>query len=176
MQMVRYCPVCDDEFRPEITICSDCGGALVLQKEGLGAKGPAVAGAVPVADDAWRTALDSLPASTLVPVRTFDSLADLEPAVAAFADLRLPSRVLVQNGRYILLIRPDSLAEAQTALHTAAVDADDSPDPSFDPRAGRYSNCPACDTRLPDPFDGTCPECGLELSAPGAAVVVPEAE
>lgn len=174
--MVRYCPVCDDEFRPEITICSDCGGALVLQKEGVGAKGSALGGAVAAANDAWRTALDSLPASNLVPVRTFDSLADLEPAVAAFADLRLPSRVLVQNGRYILLILPDSLAEAQAALHTAAVDADDSPDPSFDAKAGRYSNCPACDTRLPDPFDGTCPECGLELSAPGGTVVLPEAE
>jgi len=176
MQTVRYCPVCDDEFRPEIKICSDCGGVLVLQKEGLGAKGPAVQGVEPVSDDAWRTALDALPASTLVPVRTFDSLADLEPAVAAFADRRLPSRVLVQNGRYILLIRPESLAEAQAAIHAAAVDVDDSPDPTFDPTAGRYSSCPACNTRLPDTFDGTCPECGLELSGPGGAVVVPEGE
>ncbi len=39
MEMVRYCPVCDDEFRPDITVCSDCGTTLILQKEGLGAKG-----------------------------------------------------------------------------------------------------------------------------------------
>ena len=177
MEMVRYCSVCDDEFRPEITVCSDCGGALILQKEGLGAKGLAAAGieAAP-AEGAWRTALDSLPASALVPVRTFDSLADLEPAVAAFADLKLPSRVLVQNGRYILLIKPDTLAQAQAALHAALVDADDSPDPAFDANAGRYSNCPACDTRLPERFDGTCPECGLELSAPSGSVSIPESE
>ncbi len=175
--MVRYCAVCDDEFRPEITVCSDCGGVLILQKEGLGAKGLAAAGIETApAEGAWRTALDSLPASSLVPVRTFDSLADLEPAVAAFADLKLPSRVLVQNGRYILLIRPDTLGQAQVALHTALVDTDDSPDPAFDAKAGRYSNCPACDTRLSEPFDGTCPECGLELAGPPGSVVAPEGE
>lgn len=177
MEMVRYCAVCDDEFRPEITVCSDCGGALILQKEGLGAKGLAAAGIeIAPAEGAWRTALDSLPASSLVPVRTFDSLADLEPAVAAFADLKLPSRVIVQNGRYILLIRPDTLGQAQAALHTALDDAEDSPDPAFDAKAGRYSTCPACETRLPEPFDGTCPECGLELAGPPGSAAVPEGE
>lgn len=177
MEMVRYCAVCDDEFRPEITICSDCGGTLILQKEGLGAKGLAAAGIEPpVSEGAWRTALDSVPASTLVPVRTFDSLADLEPAVAAFAEQKLPSRVIVQNGRYILLIRPDTLGQAQAALHSALVDADDSPDPAFDAQAGRYSTCPACETRLSETFSGTCPECGLELSGPPGSVALPEGE
>src|SRR6187551_989267 len=107
MEMVRYCPTCDDEFRPDVAVCSDCGGALVLQEEGLGARGAAsFPGGAPAPEGAWRTALDSLPVSSLVPARAFDSLADLEPAVAAFADLELPSRVLVQNGRYILLVRP----------------------------------------------------------------------
>jgi len=176
MEMVRYCPVCDDEFRPEIRICSDCGETLVLQAEGLGRKGLAAAATSGDASGDWRTALDSLPASSLLPIRTFDSLAALEPAVAAFADLKLPSRVLVQNGRYLLLIRPDALAEAQTALHGALVDADDVPDPGFDPTSGRYSNCPACDSKLPEKYGGTCPECGLELSGPSGSVKVPEAE
>jgi hypothetical protein len=181
MEMVRYCPVCDDEFRPEITICSECGSALILQKEGLGARGVAEALAAERGDPAsthaeWRTALDGLPVSNLVPARTFDSLNDLEPAVAAFAEIELPSRVLVQNGRYLLLIRPENLAEAQAALHAALVDADDAPDPTFDQRAGRYSNCPACGARLADTFNGTCPECGLELSGPTGTVSVPEAE
>lgn len=181
MEMVRYCPVCDDEFRPEITLCSDCGSPLILQKEGLGASGVADAlaaqrGDPPAAHGEWRTALDGLPVSSLVPVRTFDSLNDLEPAVAAFAEIELPSRVLVQNGRYLLLIRPENLAEAQAALHGALVDADDVPDPAFDPRAGHYSNCPACGARLAENFSGTCPECGLELSGPGGAISVPEAE
>lgn len=180
MEMVRYCPTCDDEFRPEIKVCSDCGAELILQAEGLGAKGISVAdagaeGATASRPD-WRTALDSLPTSTLVPARTFDSLNDLEPAVAAFADIELPSRVLVQNGRYILLIHPDTLAQAQAVLHEAHVDADDHADAGFDPTAGRYSNCPACDTRLPEDFGGACLECGLELSAPSGSVKVPEAE
>ncbi len=173
--MVRYCPVCDDEFRPEITVCSDCGASLVLQAEGLGKNGGHPNGQVADADE-WRTALDALPASSLLPVRTFDSLADLEPAVAALAELRLPSRVLVQNGRYLLLIRPDTVAEAQTALHAAAVDADDMPDTGFDATAGRYNSCPACDSRLPEKFSGACPECGLELSGPADGVTVPEPE
>ena len=170
--MVRYCAVCDDEFLPAITICSDCGGVLVLQKEGLKGRNPDG----PLAEGGWRTVLDGSPVSALLPVRTFDSLSDLEPAISAFADAELPSRVLVQNGRYILLIRPDALAEAQTALHAAFADADDAPHPTFDAAAGRYSNCPACDTRLAEDFSGSCPECGLELSAAGGSVTAPEAE
>ncbi len=175
MEMVRYCPICDDEFRPDITVCSDCGGPLILQQEGLGTRGAAGHGSLSAEDD-WRTALDTLPASSLLPLRTFDSLNDLEPAVAAFADLELPSRVLVQNGRYILLIRPDTMAAAQAALHEAQTDVDDAPHPTFDAAAGRYSKCPACDARLAADFNGPCPDCGLELSAPGGSVTVPEAE
>ena len=175
MEIVRYCTVCDDEFRPDITVCSDCGGPLILQEEGLRAKGQGVDGSI-APDGAWRTALDSTPVSALLPVRTFDSLNDLEPAVAAFADVELPSRVLVQNGRYILLISPDALAAAQATLHAAQADVDDAPHPTFDAAAGHYSKCPACDVRLEENFNGPCPECGLELSAPGGSVVVPEAE
>ena len=179
MEMVRYCPVCDDEFRPDVTTCSDCGGGLLLQEEGVGAWGvPAAAaqGASGASREDWRTALDAVPASGLLPVRTFDSLSDLEPAIASFADRQLPSRVLVQNGRYILLIRPESLGEAQAALHGAFVDEDDSPDPGFDAEAGRYANCPACQTRLPESKATCCPECGLELRDPGGSVSVPETE
>ncbi len=92
------------------------------------------------------------------------------------ATLDLPSRVLVQNGRYLLLIRPGDVAEAQNALHQALVDADDTADPTFDAKAGRYSNCPACGARLAEGFKGECPECGLELSGPGVTVTVPEIE
>ena len=177
MEMVRYCPTCNDEFRPDITVCSDCGGALVLQEEGLGARGSSL-GRPDAPEGAWRTALDAVPVSSLVPARAFDSLADLEPAVAALADIELPSRVLVQNGRYILLVRPETLPAAHGALHVALVDADDSPDPTFDAKAGRYASCPACNTRLAENFTGACPECGLELTGPGVApnVNVPEAE
>jgi hypothetical protein len=180
MEMVRYCPACGDEFRPEIAVCSDCGGALILQPEGLGAAG--VAGSAPSESepgrgrDGWRTALDALPISTLLPVRTFDALRDLEPAVAAFADLELPSRVLVQNGRYILLVHPETLAEAQIALHALNPDQGDRLDPAFDATAGRYSNCPACSASLPEASGDICPECGLELNSPAGSVTAPEAE
>lgn len=172
MEMVRYCPECDDEFRPDIRTCSDCGGELVLQEEGLGSQAPARLDAAGQPEDpsrpSWRTALDSIPFSDLLPIRTFDALRDLEPAVSAFAGAELPSRVLVQNGRYILLIRPADVAAAQSALQAANLGppAEASTHGTFDPDSGRYSNCPACGSVLPEDFDGTCPECGLELSTP----------
>jgi hypothetical protein len=175
MEMVRYCPACDDEFRPDITLCSDCGGELILQPEGVGALGVDGSSSAGSASD-WRNALDALPVSSLTPLRTFDSLDDLEPAVAALAEIRLPSRVLVQNGRYILLVQPETLGDAQATLHGAQVDADDAVPGAFDATAGRYEVCPACDTRLAPDFGGTCPECGLELSAPGGDIKLPEAE
>ena len=179
MEMVRYCPACGDEFRPEIQVCSDCGGALILQPEGLGAAGVATASgesAPGQGRDGWRTALDAMPISTLLPIRTFDALRDLEPAVAAFADLELPSRVLVQNGRYILLVHPETLDEAQRALHVLNADLEDRLDPAFDATAGRYSKCPACSASLPEASGGICPECGLELNSPAGFVTAPEAE
>jgi len=88
MEMVRYCPACDDEFRPDITLCSDCGGELILQPEGVGALGVDGSSSAGSASD-WRNALDALPVSSLTPLRTFDSLDDLEPAVAALAEIRL---------------------------------------------------------------------------------------
>lgn len=182
MEMVRYCPVCDDEFRPEITVCSDCGSPLILQAEGLGAEGAPTddEAADPEAQDArWRTALDALPVSNLVPIRTFDALRDLEPAVSAFAAAHLPSRVLVQNGRYILLVRPDDVSAAQEALQAAHADPahlEPEADTAFDSAAGRYSHCPACGSALGPEFAGACAECGLELSAPSGSVSVPEGE
>jgi hypothetical protein len=183
MEMVGFCPLCEDEFRPDIKICSDCGEALVLQAEGLGAKGLAsrlapTNGEHSNRSEDWRTELDSLPVSSLVPLRTFDSLEDLEPGVAALAEIELPSRVLVQNGRYILLVRPDTLGPAQDALHSAheSNEADADADHGFDASAGRYAICPACGTGLPAEIKSSCPECGLELSAPPASVTVPDAD
>src|SRR5688572_30257222 len=31
----RYCPACGEEFRPDIAVCSDCGGALEDRYEGV---------------------------------------------------------------------------------------------------------------------------------------------
>jgi hypothetical protein len=176
MEMVGFCPICKDEFRPDIKICSDCGEELILQAEGLGAKGVSrrAAGDRPTAEpEDWRTALDSLPISSLVPLRIFDSLADLEPSVAALGDVELPSRVLVQNGRYILLVRPDTLGQAQEALKDAS-DEEPEPDPGFDASAGRYAACPACGAALSPDVQGPCPECGLELNVPAASVSLPD--
>jgi hypothetical protein len=182
MEMVGFCPVCHDEFRPDIKVCSDCGEKLVLQAEGLGAKGlasrlgPTNREASAGVED-WRTALDALPISSLVPLQTFDSLADLEPVVAALADIELPSRVLVQNGRYILLVLPDALGQAQEALnHSRDNDGEEEADQGFDATAGRYEVCPACGASLPADVKGPCPECGLELSAPPASVNLPDAD
>jgi len=186
MEMVRYCPVCEDEFRPEITICSDCGATLILQAEGLGAAGVPFTEPDPASGDpssppsgAWRTALDALPVSNLFPLRTFDELRDLEPAVSAFAEARLPSRVLVQNGRYLLLVRPDDVAAAQDALQAAQADPaspEGDNDAGFDAAAGRYSHCPACGGQLAPDFSGACPDCGLEISTPSGTVSAPEGE
>ena len=168
MALVGFCPSCGDEFRADVTVCSDCGVALSLQEEGLGS------GAHPPAED-WRTALDDLPVSGLIPAGVFGALEELEPGVTALADVHLPSRVLVQNGRFLLLVRPTDLGAAQEAIQGSVEEAGAPPDPAFDSVAGKYSACPACGTDFPGGFDGVCPDCGLELSGnPSGAIPEPE--
>ena len=180
MATVAYCPACDDEFRPEIKVCSDCGGPLRLQEEGVGASLSSDAESHDLDPDAADSAssLDALPVSSLVPIKTFDSLTDLEPAVAALAAARIASRVLVQSGRYILLLRPESLGDAQSALEARHLEegSDSDVETGFDPRTGRYAECPACSAALPASGAAECPECGLELGGPAAEVRVPDAE
>ena len=166
MEMVAYCSNCDEEFRPEIAVCSDCGGQLRVQEEGLGG-GPSEDEPHQIDPTAAESAssLDNLPVASLVPVKTFDSLTDLEPAVATLAEARIASRVLVQNGRYILLLRPESLGDAQNALEARHLEegSDRDVETGFDSATGRYSECPACKAPLPATAIAECPECRLEL-------------
>ena len=179
MALVGYCPNCDDEFRPDVKICSDCGGPLTLQEEGLGASAPET-GDHSLDADVSRTAnaLDGMPISALVPVKTFDSLDTLEPAVVTLADAGIPSRVLVQSGRYILLLRPDTLAAAQAALEAVHLEegSDADIEGGFDEQVGRYSQCPACAAKLSLSSLTECPECGLDLGGRPTEVRLPEAE
>ena len=172
MVMVGHCPACGDEFRPDVAVCSDCGGKLTLQEEGHGSRETPVESE----EEAWRTALDRLPIANLVPASAFGALDELQPAIAALAEIRLPSRVLVQNGRYLLLVTPSDLARSKEAIEATGQGMDMPEDNTFDAAAGKYANCPACETRLPDPFDGTCPECGLELSGSPSPIDVPESQ
>ena len=160
MQLVGYCPVCGDEFRPEIATCSDCGGPLIVQEEGLGSQDVRPR---PDGEEAWRTVLDTVSIAALIPLGAFGALDELEPAVGALAEIHMPSRVLVQNGRYLLLVRPSDLARSKEAVEVTVGGMGVPEHAAAEPPIGTYSQCPACDAALPEDFDGSCPECGLEL-------------
>ena len=160
MTQVRYCPECDEEFRPDIVVCSDCGGPLRLQEEGAG---DVPEGGVGEADHT----LDDVPVQDLSHLTTASSMEAFEAIAATLGASEVPSRVVVQSGAYAVFVRPTDLAAAGRALAAArespAASESDAPAATgFDAATGRYLKCPACGADAPGE---SCSECGLELSA-----------
>lgn len=164
MTLVRYCVNCDDEFRPDIQVCTVCNSPLILQEEGLGA--PADREAT-VETSLQGNELDSWPLESLRRVASLASIEEAESAIAPLAQANIPSRILVQNGVYIVLIRPEDMTKAAEIAHAAAqavLDVNATVDPSFDATALRYKQCPACQASLSSAAT-ECPECGLQLGS-----------
>ncbi len=149
----RVCRECGEEYRPEVVVCSDCGGALEDHYEGidLAPDGSDIRAAAPLVE---------LSAGPLVPLATAASAAEIEPfgRILGEAGIRFAVRGSIRS--FELLVAAD---EHDTAL--AALEAG----------AGRnaaametIASCPACATAV-TPTTLECPECGLGLGAEDAS-------
>jgi hypothetical protein len=144
---VRVCVECGEEYRPEIAVCADCGGALEDRHDDEA--GPTPTRPVPGAAETEDAAGD---AGFTEPVLHADRAALLTEAADRLVDAGVEFRLRPVGApgehasRYHLLVAE---ADRERALGVLGVSAGD-----------RSGDCPACDTRLPAGAV-ECPECGL---------------
>ncbi len=173
---VRVCPGCGEEFRPEITVCSDCGAPLVdrfLDSSGR-----------PLEEE--RGKVDVAPAPPpegYAPLTVVASAVELRPMTSAleargvayqvrFAPDVHASRGGSAAGRFLVLVHEAERVPALMAIrpflgHEAGRDATLVVETAFDAATG-YLRCPACETALrKDAVE--CPECGLVVAGDGDA-------
>jgi ribosomal protein L40E len=142
---VRVCRDCGEEFRPEASVCSDCGGVLEDRDD------------TPAAPEA-----EARPGGPLVATRP-DLVAVAEGAEAS--EVESSARLLGEAGiafavsgaihQFRVLVEPGDVARARSVLGLDAVAGD----------GAQLSACPACGASLV-PGAAECPECGLALSTP----------
>jgi ribosomal protein L40E len=168
---VRVCRECGEEYRPEATRCSDCGGELedrrldesgdFLEPE---AAAPIEAASPPEDLSNHRVVFVTPRAAELVPLA--EALrADEVPYRLA----EQPARVEGASSRFALLVPEPAVPAALRALapHVAPDhDAEqiEGVETSFEPERG-YVRCPACGVEQPPGASDECRECGLGLGA-----------
>jgi len=164
---VRVCRDCDEEYRPEIVVCADCGGVLEDRHEdetGSPARRvPAAPPAPPPPDLSGHSTVFSTSEA-----RAFVPLAEaLREAGLAFFVLETPGDESRPRSTFSLLVRAE---DAERALRTLAplLAAEGDPErlhaveTAFRAERG-YERCPACEVALPEGAR-ECPECGLALT------------
>ena len=155
---VRVCRDCGEEYRPEILVCADCGGALeAVTDSGAQESGPR-------APESERVPPPDL--SGYRSVFQTREPRDLRAAAEALGEAGLAfnvveSRAQNEERRSILSIHVRD-EDASAALRLLA--------PLHGPEAAAYaerpdndSACPACEAPVPAGAP-ECPECGLVLS------------
>ena len=171
---VRVCVECGEEYRPEIAVCADCGGALEDRRDEDGSPSDegarATAGRSPDGDAGDEGFTDS--------VQRADTAGGLTAAADRLAEEGIGFR-----------IRPARRDAGERAVgFRLLVDAEDreralgvlgllAPEPSGE----ETRRCPACDAAIPagalecpdcglvagdDPDQPTCPRCGHWLEGP----------
>lgn len=149
---VRYCPECDQEFRPQVERCSDCGGPLEDQFEGLesaqsegGGRGPR-----------------GLPPGEYLPLLHRSTAGEIEPLAARLGAAAVPFKVDVRSGYggFDLRVRAEDGPQAVRLLADAL--GEELP-PEHGETAADSGQCPACEAPL-DPGASECAECGLGLA------------
>src|SRR5262245_18264083 len=166
---VRVCPECEEEYRPDIAVCADCGATLVDRWEDDG-------GRVVNADGTLATDTEAVPVEPGVPARALFTgppaplrvLADALLAAGVPFQLVPEERVFQRSeGARLILVVPETEAErALTALEeyrgrgtemgfTEMVR-------TWAPADGEAPPCPACGAHVPADAP-SCPDCGLEL-------------
>ncbi|PYQ03746.1 MAG: hypothetical protein DMF82_12400 [Acidobacteria bacterium] len=155
----RYCTNCEEEFRPEILRCSDCGGELEDRYEEEDAEGRPIA--APKDAKAEAPEPPEPPDEYQAVFQSVDS-APIKEAADVLAAARLRFRVTAGGSGFTLLVRTGDVPAAGAALtgkEGSLVIADAKPSVGAEGGA-----CPACGSSVA-PGVLECPECGLVVGA-----------
>jgi hypothetical protein len=153
----RYCGNCDEEFRPEILRCSDCGGELEDRYEDDDADG------TPTAAPKAIEPAPPEPADAYEPVFRSRDSASLKEAADSLAAAGIPFRGDGSAAGFRLLVRSEDMPAAGAALSgkDGSLFVSDEAQPFVGVEGGV---CPACGARVPAGVL-ECPECGLVVGA-----------
>ena len=165
---VRYCPNCRTDYRPEISVCVDCGGDLVDRDDTEEMPGSETETADP--GDTLPEGFAPLDYRAAV-ARELSPIADA--LLAEGIDCRIRENVHgAQVTGYRIFVHEDHRENAMRIVERATAPEDGAVDLSagFDPERG-YARCPACGSDLAERAT-ECPECGLPLAT--AQLTCPE--
>jgi ribosomal protein L32 len=159
---VRVCKECGEEYRPDITVCADCGGDLedIYEEEG----------AVPAPGRQETEETEAVDLSDHREVFQTARAPDLVPLAERLGEQGVPFH-LVEGGaagapaRYSLLVPEAEVRRALEALADlvaphAVSDQVHALETHYE--AGRYVRCPACGAQQGSGL-AECAECGLTL-------------
>jgi hypothetical protein len=160
---VRVCRDCGEEYRPEITVCSDCGGVLEDRHTDSHTDSDAPPSGIRRASESEQVSRPDLTGhrpvfQTRQPREIVPAAELLREAGLAFLLVETPLQNDEARSTLALFVREE---DASSALQLLA--------PLYGPDAAAYSSrsddtrCPACDAVV---AAGTaeCPDCGLVLS------------
>lgn len=151
----RYCVECEEEFRPGIVTCSDCGGPLVDRYEGMAPPEPA--------EEDPRSRPGAVDPATAATLAVADDGAEAGALARALAEAGIPYVVqpVGYGAGFKVLVPEERLDDARAHLPASRRPAPD----DFHHEKG-YAECPACG-RAGVGGLAECPECGLVLKAAG---------
>jgi hypothetical protein len=166
---VRVCPECEEEYRPEIAACADCGADLVDRWEDEHGRVVNVDGTL-AADSSVEPLEPGVPARALFtgPPAPLRILADALVAAGVPFQLVPDERLLQRSeGARLILVTPET--DAERALAALEEFRGRGTEMGFTEMVqtwvhadGEAPPCPACGA--PVPADApSCPDCGLEL-------------
>jgi double zinc ribbon protein len=147
---VRVCRDCGEEYRPEVSVCADCGGVLEDRYPGQ------EAAAAAKESDAPRTS--QLPPPDYVSVTLVSNAAEIVPITDRLHEAGIPFYVSGDSQGFRLWAHKGDVERGRQVLGLIG----DEPADDFNPETG-YSRCPACGAAM-GPSSPVCPDCGLDMS------------
>lgn len=141
---VRVCPECDEEFRPEIVTCSDCGATLVDHWEGEQPEAETPLTPRPEMPSSAR------PPADFKPIASAASAVEIDPIARTLGAAGIVFAVTGAINHFSLLVAP---ADVERALGLLGV-SEAGPE--------KHAACPACGADVQGAAE--CPDCGLALA------------
>lgn len=142
---VRVCPECDEEFRPEIVTCSDCGATLVDHWESEPEEGEVPLPPRPEPPSAAR------PPADFKAVASAATAVEIDPIARALGAAGIVFAVTGAVNHFSLLVAPQDVERALALLGVPEAAAE------------AHAACPACGADVQGASE--CPDCGLGLAA-----------